>query len=188
MNDARPKRVISLGRGLNHRNSLFGLLLLLLTACDGKSERVSAMQQLPKVIFGKYYLSEDLNDFDKLQKYYHFGMKDRDVWPDIYGETDNQIVFHFTQLSGHDGYNSKDNIETCTILRAEFAELVYARFRDFNVVCKGVKADNSDAYTFGSSHFTYDNKRYRFGLFGDGFRRLKFTDEDGVELYFRRVS
>jgi hypothetical protein len=170
------------------RGANFGALLLLLAACHQGKEPADDRQELPHVIFGKYYLTEDLNDFEKLEQYYHFGVKDRDVWPDIYGDTDNQVIFHFTQWSGHDGYNSNDNIHVCRVVRAEFKHSVDVQFRDFDLICKGGQNDNSDAYTFGSSLFKYEKGRYRFRLFGDGFRRLRYTDEDGVDLYFRRVS
>ncbi len=137
-----------------------------------------------KIILGKYYLSEDYNNFSKLKKRYLIDKSNRNIWPDIYLDAEHGFIFHYTQMSGHDGYNPNDNIETCSLRKVLVSGWASDSFRDFKILCDGSGMREEDAYIFGSGGLAHDIKGYNFRLFGEGLKRLRYTDADGINLYF----
>jgi hypothetical protein len=148
----------------------------------------SLHQKLPKTIFGTWYLSEEHNNFDQIGKFYHLTKSAPKSWPDIYRDDSGQLIFRFTQLSGHNGYNPDDNIETCPLSGIIFASIVDVRYRDFKAICEGWYESKRHTFVFGSKDFAPDIAGFNFRLFGKGFNRLRFTDKNGVEFYFSRAK
>jgi hypothetical protein len=139
-----------------------------------------------KIILGKFYLSNDLNNFNIINKYYFIDQKNIHMRPEFYFQSIGSVIFHYYHFNDISDFNSKYILNRCDVRELEVADFASDDFRELRIRCDSFGRNEKDSYIFGSKGNLHDIRGYNFRLFGKGLKRLRFTDQDGITLYFVR--